>query len=206
MQPTRDQWSAWELSWLRTIAAAVKSARERAELTQRALADAAGVDRGQIANLESHADPESKSRTTELPRVGLLVRLSLVLGIPPVELLYPALPDGTMEVWPDVETTSFQALQWFSGEIAARDIDPRLSPEAHESNKRVQLARWYANARNEIGWARGAVVRARMAPHDSPLTEDEAKAKLENAKKVEERLRERLREVAGTIDDPGQRS
>ncbi|MDE1668828.1 helix-turn-helix transcriptional regulator [Nocardia gipuzkoensis] len=126
MQPNREQWNDWERSALRTLAIGVREARERAGMSQRALADAARVDRGQIANLESNANAETSSRTTELPRIGLVVRLALALRLPPLELLYPGLPDGSVEVLPDVTCTSMEAAQWFSGEVSSDQLPDSL--------------------------------------------------------------------------------
>ena len=46
--------------------------------------------------------------------------LAAALEVPPVELLFPDLPDGEVEALPGVSATAFQAAQWFSGERDAR--------------------------------------------------------------------------------------
>ena len=47
--------------------------------------------------------------------------LAAALEVPPVELLFPDLPDGEVEALPGRVTTSWQAVQWFSGESQGKD-------------------------------------------------------------------------------------
>ncbi|RIR89263.1 DNA-binding protein [Mycobacteroides abscessus] len=61
--------------------------------------------------------------------VAELVVLAAALDMPPVALLYPALPDGDVELLPKVPTRSLNAVEWFSGhtprsEIDAVEVDP----------------------------------------------------------------------------------
>jgi transcriptional regulator with XRE-family HTH domain len=189
------------LSWLRTIAGAVKSARERAGLTQRALADAAGVDRGQIANLESHADPESKSRTTELPRVGLLVRLSFALGKAPVELLYPALPYGPVEVWPGMEVSSLYALEWFSGSRAIVGDSDEYTVSTISDNL-LALSREYERLRDAETHATGELLRLRSGrpvPEGYLFTEDQLEGMIRQYTVKQYELGRRIQEMGGTV-------
>lgn len=95
------------------------------------------MSREVLANLESAAG--DRPRVYEVPAVTTLVRLALALGIPPIELIYPDLPDGPVEVWPGQEVKSFEAVQWFSGETTANDIDPDAAPP--DSNERLRLSR-----------------------------------------------------------------
>lgn len=132
-----DEWKRWERDALVRIAGAVRQARERAGLSQAQLAAEAGMSRGVLANLESGAG--DSPRVFEVPSVTTLIRLASALGIPPIELIYPDLPDGPVEVWPGQQTTSFQAVQWFSGESTANDIDPDAAPS--DSNERLRLSR-----------------------------------------------------------------
>lgn len=96
------------------------------------------MSREVLANLESAAG--DRPRVYEVPAVTTLVRLALALGVPPIELIYPDLPDGPVEVWPDQQATSFQAVQWFSGEVTADDIAPGAD-EPRGSNERLRLSR-----------------------------------------------------------------
>lgn len=133
-----DGWKSWERDALVRIAGAVRPAREGAGLSQAQLAVKAGMSRSVVANLESGAG--DSPRVFEVPSVTTLIRLASALGIPPVELLYPDLPDGQVEVWPGTHTTSFRAVQWFSGEITANVIEPGTD-ERDDGNERLRLSR-----------------------------------------------------------------
>lgn len=53
-----------------------------------------------------------------------LCALSSALGVAPVRLLYPELPDGLVEVTPGTSMRSIDAVMWFSGETPwQRDSD-----------------------------------------------------------------------------------
>ncbi|PKV76553.1 hypothetical protein ATK86_7485 [Nocardia fluminea] len=107
-------------------------------MSQLQLGREAGMSREVLANLESAAG--DRPRVYEVPAVTTLVRLALALGVPPIELIYPELPDGPVEVWPDQQATSFQAVQWFSGESTAGDLAPDTD-EPRGSNERLRLSR-----------------------------------------------------------------
>lgn len=48
--------------------------------------------------------------------VADLTVLAAALGVPPIALIFPDLPDGKVEALPGVEATSIAAAQWFSGD------------------------------------------------------------------------------------------
>lgn len=147
-------WKAWEEEAITRLAGGIRSARKSAGLTQEQLADAVGVSKGQVANLES----STKGRVVNLPSVGTLVRLALALGTPPVELLFPELPDGRVKVWPGAETTSIKALQWFSGEELAHSIQE--DGEFRGSDLlRVTMSREYARLLAKVKEAEDALWR-----------------------------------------------
>lgn len=50
--------------------------------------------------------------------VGELVVLAKALGVPPLELLYPGLPDAKVEGVPGQVERAWQVAQWFSGEAS----------------------------------------------------------------------------------------
>lgn len=115
MEPTAEEWQKWETAALLQVGAAVRAARARTGLSQRALAEAAGVDRGQIANIES-VNKDGTPRLSDLPRLAILIRLAVALHVPPVMLLYPGFPDGDVQVTPGLVCTADEAVQWFAGE------------------------------------------------------------------------------------------
>lgn len=116
MQPTIDDWQNWEKTAVLQFGRAVRDARDRTGLSQRALAEAAGVDRGQIANIESVNKSDGSPRLSELPKLGVVIRLARALKVPPVLLLYPDYPDGEVEVMPGLHCRAEDAARWFSGE------------------------------------------------------------------------------------------
>ncbi|WP_299489911.1 helix-turn-helix domain-containing protein [uncultured Gordonia sp.] len=68
-----------------------------------------------------HPIPRTTISETENGRrtsitVQELVVLAQALGVPPIELLYPGVPDADTEVLPNDRRTAWQAAQWFSGE------------------------------------------------------------------------------------------
>ncbi|WP_156666075.1 helix-turn-helix domain-containing protein [Rhodococcus sp. HS-D2] len=67
------------------------------------------ITRGTIAKIESN------SRAAKLDVVEVAV-LAKALRVPPLQLLYPELPDGPVEVLPGVTVRSVSAMTWFSGE------------------------------------------------------------------------------------------
>lgn len=127
--------------WQETMAArtgrAVRRAREAAGLTALQLSDRTR-DIGYPVHRTAIAKIENGLRAGKLD-VAELIALALALGVPPIELIYPDLPDGPVEVWPGQQATSFQAAQWFSGERTANDIVPDIVPP--DSNERLRLSR-----------------------------------------------------------------
>lgn len=55
--------------------------------------------------------------------VAELATLARALGVPPIELIYPDLPHGSVEAWPGESMTAITAAQWFSGEYELLPID-----------------------------------------------------------------------------------
>lgn len=137
-------------SWQESLAArfgrAVRKARESAGLTAGQLSDRTR-ELGYPIHRIAISKIENGSRAGKID-VSELVVLARALGVPPLELIYPDLPDGPVEVWPGREVTSFQAVQWFSGEISANEIEPDSVPA--DSNERLRLSRERARVRELI--------------------------------------------------------
>jgi hypothetical protein len=117
----------WAEDLHRGIAAAIKSAR--ANRSAQWLADETQrlgypVSRAAIANYES-------GRKKGLDIAELLV-LAAALRIPPLALLFPQLPDGAVELLPCIETTSWNAASWFSGEASSPNPDHDPWPRSKE--------------------------------------------------------------------------
>jgi hypothetical protein len=92
------------------------------------------VSRSVIADLEN-------GRRRYVTTAELCV-LAWALRVPPVQLLYPQMPDGKVEVVPGIEKPSIEAAQWFSGEMAygPRDLSTDAArQETLEFHRGVQL-------------------------------------------------------------------
>ena len=125
----------------RRIATAIKSAR--ANRSAQWLADETErlghpISRAAIANYES-------GRKKGLDVAELLV-IAAALQIPPLTLLFPQLPDGPIEVLPGIETTSWDAAAWLSGEANSPDPDNDPWP----SSKEYDLLRAVRERRDQL--------------------------------------------------------
>src|ERR1700738_5217311 len=67
-----------------------------------------------------------------------LILLAWALRVPPVQLLYPNLPDGKVEIVPGEKVPSIVAAQWFSGEIIR---EPESLSPAQVDTKNVAYLR-----------------------------------------------------------------
>jgi transcriptional regulator with XRE-family HTH domain len=135
---TREEWRA---EAMRQFGGAVAEARKRAGMSQQELADRIGSSRNAIQNLEA-----MKGRTSSF-NVLDLIEIAATLGIPPLQLLYPALPDGSLELLPGMKCTSLQAAQWFSGEVSSDQL-PDTLPAL--DTRRTVKARRLQELRREI--------------------------------------------------------
>jgi hypothetical protein len=160
---TQDGWKtpahAWSEALAERVAHAIRSARERGE--RRSAQDIADetarlgypLSRSQIANLES-------GRKRSLDIAELLI-LSAALNTSPVALMYPNPsdePSHSVEVLPGVETTEFQAVEWFSGRRhgftdstdGAASAKLRVEWQDHTRTLRLwrELADFYERRRN----------------------------------------------------------
>lgn len=146
--------TAWERSTVERIGRAIKTHRRAAGLGQEELAERIGSTRNAIQNLESE-----RARRSSVDLLDLML-IARELGVPPVELIFPDLPDGEVEAWPSHQTRSILAMQWFSGEITASDASDylsNLSPEEQDRQRRgiekVQRSRELEKYRSQlVGW------------------------------------------------------
>ncbi len=198
MQPTAEEWQNWETTALLQVGAAVRAARARAGLSQRALAEAAGVDRGQIANIES-VNKDGTPRLSDLPRLAILIRLAVALQIPPVMLLYPEFPDGEVQVVPGLTCTADEAVQWFAGESAlfghslggmlnfSTSVDAELMKVVRERRKLRNLENSATRLLAELGEELSDRQRKQLDDIDSLLSQ----------------LNSRIKDLGGTVSEDG---
>ncbi|WP_161894964.1 helix-turn-helix domain-containing protein [Gordonia spumicola] len=120
---TSSQWKnpprTWAESTVERVAASVRRARGKrsaAWLSDQTATLGHPISRTVISDLEN-----GRKRSLD---VGELIVIAAALGVPPISLLYPEIPDGVVEALPNWPTTSWDALRWFTGEARLqRDLD-----------------------------------------------------------------------------------
>jgi len=185
----------------RRTAAAIKAGR--ANRSAQWLADETErlgypISRAAIANYES-------GRKKSLDIAELLV-LAAALQIPPLTLLFPQLPDGPVEVLPAIETTSWDAAAWFSGE----EISPDPDDDTWTSSKQYQLLRAVRDRRDQrlaavhfVEFVGRFARTARDEKRRITLNDPDMRAiseQVRTLKKEITRLDEVIRENGGVID------
>ncbi|MCF3940909.1 helix-turn-helix domain-containing protein [Gordonia tangerina] len=111
------------------------------------------------------------------PTVTELIVLARALRVPPLELIYPNLPDGFAEAWPGHTERAFVAAQWFSGELAlVEEADGSVWFDPHElaDVTRVGSARKIEEALAEWSMAEFRVADTLAAKHSEGLEVDTA--------------------------------
>jgi transcriptional regulator with XRE-family HTH domain len=107
--------NAWSESLTDRVARAVRSARgsrSAQEIADETARLGYPMTRSQIANLES-----GRKRSVDIAE---LIILAAALGVPPVALLFPDLPDGDVEDLPGQLVSSAAGLVLFTGEHGAQ--------------------------------------------------------------------------------------
>ncbi|TYQ10814.1 UNVERIFIED_ORG: helix-turn-helix protein [Gordonia westfalica J30] len=110
-----EEAKAWQTERSGVVGAAINRRRRDAGLTALELAKRTRelgypISRVAISKIESN----SRAGKLDVAEVSVI---AAALGVPPVELLYPNLPDGEADVLPLVTTRSIVAAQWLAGEV-----------------------------------------------------------------------------------------
>jgi transcriptional regulator with XRE-family HTH domain len=147
-----------------------------------------------------------------------LILLACALRVPPVQLLYPNMPDGKVEIVPGEKDSSIVAAQWFSGEVvrepeslsspqvdskdAAYLRDIEQAAEVYEGARLVGLARERINLQSQIRSRSKTIARLRSSSDDPALTRwmDEDIPRME--KRIEA-IDAELRQIEGAVVDDG---
>ncbi len=103
----------WELALADRVGRAVAARRKQLGLTAKDVAEGTAA-LGYPMTRQAVAKIENNSRAGKLD-VAELIALAGVLELSPVQLLFPDLVDGAVEILPGMEATSLQAVDWFSG-------------------------------------------------------------------------------------------
>jgi transcriptional regulator with XRE-family HTH domain len=103
----------------------MREARQTAGLTMGDVAQGC-ADRGYPDVKEQTIKNWEGGRRASITIADLVV-LADVLGVPPVTLLFPLGADATVEVLPDREVSTWEALAWFTGEAPTDQPAPQGS-------------------------------------------------------------------------------
>lgn len=142
----------WNQELVAGIAGEIRRCRNAKKLSAAKLSDrtaAVGmkITRAVIADLEN-----GRKKTLDISELIVLAR---ALEVPPLQLIYPDLPDGEVEMWPGVENRSIVAAQWFSGEIRLMEDDEGhffYIPKSHQDvpDNRISRAREIADSEDHL--------------------------------------------------------
>ncbi|MFD4368986.1 helix-turn-helix domain-containing protein [Rhodococcus sp. NPDC058521] len=115
--------ATWDENTTARIGEAVKAARSARGWSAKALADRTAqlghaVGRATISELET-------GRRRNIAVAELLI-LGAALEVPPLQLLYPDLPEGRVDVWPGREVTSHEAVEWVAGKHDPKYLDDQV--------------------------------------------------------------------------------
>lgn len=103
--------TTWDVDQAQRIGVAIKALRgDRSAqwLSEQTAEIGMPISRSTIADIEN--------RRRRYVTTAELSVLAWALAVPPVRLLYPDLPDGSVEAVPGVTVSSMVAVTWFSGE------------------------------------------------------------------------------------------
>ncbi|WP_280184338.1 MULTISPECIES: helix-turn-helix domain-containing protein [Nocardia] len=180
---------AWDAEIAQRVGRSVKALREAetpkvsaAKLAERTSRFGYALTKAQISDLEL-----GRKKTVTVPE---LIVLAAALGRPPLELLYPALPHGEVDIWPGIGTQSLVAAQWFSGEIPASKV-VRIPMTEGSNNDLISAAREYDQLSESVAQDAKKVLDV-LEFRDDDLPEGEKKELL---KDVRHRLFETLKET-----------
>ncbi|OMC02101.1 helix-turn-helix domain-containing protein [Mycolicibacterium fortuitum] len=120
-----DDARAWELAMTQRIGEAVTARRKALGLTAQKLEELTR-NLGYPITRVAVSKIENNTRSAKFDVAELLI-LAAALDIPPMLLLFPDFPDGTVEVVPGVQRTSQSAADWLSG----RGPGPSAEAEAN---------------------------------------------------------------------------
>lgn len=155
------------------------------------------VSRSVIADLEN-------GRRRYVTTAELCV-LAWALRVPPVQLLYPDMPDGEVEIVPQIEKPSIEAAQWFSGERAygprelSTDEARQETVEFYRGVRLVDLSRKRLDQQARIESLSRLVARLKGSGEDVK----NMLAEIESAEKQVDDINAELRLIDGAVVSDG---
>ena len=148
------------------------------------------VTRSVIADLEN-------GRRRYVTTAELCV-LAWALKVPPIQLLYPDLPDGTVEIVPDVDKPSIEAVMWFSGELAYGHVEdePAEFQAVEQGRELVKLSRERLTLESQISTLSDLIGRFKEQSQRQPFI-----GQIESAQTRIDAINERLHQIEGAVVD-----
>jgi transcriptional regulator with XRE-family HTH domain len=148
--PNVDQTAkAWEMELAGRVGAAIKARRNALKLTAVELAERT-KDLGYPVNRVAISKIEANLRSGKLD-VAELLALAVALEIPPVLLLLPTYPDGSVDVLPRMTAATLKAREWLCGDAAI--------PVPNEGKGGWPVVTWMNTG---VGFIRDVARRARL--------------------------------------------
>ncbi|QBJ94984.1 DNA-binding protein [Rhodococcus sp. ABRD24] len=176
---TQQQWAEEQAQRIAQTVKDLRGKRSGQWLSDRTAEAGHRISRSTIADLES-------GRRKYVTTAELSV-LAWALQIPPISLLYPALPDGEVELVPGNRVSSITAATWFSGEttfqpdLFASDGEPLPEDErlrnleqvraVEDGARLVYLSRERIKTESEIDRLTRVAARMRTAGSDEVATQ-----------------------------------
>ncbi|WP_181698933.1 helix-turn-helix domain-containing protein [Nocardia sp. GTS18] len=191
-EPAKD----WQIATAKRIGKAVAEARERLDLTAAKLAERTR-DLGYPIHRTAITKIENGSRSGKLD-VSELVVLAAALGVPPVELIFPAMPTGPVEILPGVEVPSSDAMLWFAGERMSVGVRKKSIPVTVP--ELAQATRTYANALQAFAAAHSRLDNPEMHPYDD-TSEEALRQDLSRIQANLAQARDKVLAAGGVVDD-----
>lgn len=177
----------WQSRVVDVAAGEIRRYRRQRRMSAQQLADACSeyglsLHRSVIANLES-------GRRPTLSLVEILV-IARILGVPPIQLIFPAGYVDKVEVLPGVRVSTWDAAKWFTGEES-----PLVSPDdvsvRGRSQSPVALLREHDRLVEAHRVARAAAASALRASEDPASDRNQAFRTLANSEERHAREVER---------------
>jgi transcriptional regulator with XRE-family HTH domain len=119
----------WEMELSGRIGAAVQARRNALKLTAQQLAERTRA-LGYLVTRVAISKIETNNRAGKFDVAELLV-LAAALDLAPVQLIFPDLVDGPVQVLPNRTVTSANAVAWFAGDgrRLPSEVEPTINPD-----------------------------------------------------------------------------
>ncbi len=213
-----DDAKAWQLERSGDFGMALGRFRKEAGLTAVQLSERTRqlgypISRVAISKIESN----SRAGKLDVAEVAIL---AAALEIPPILLLYPALPDGEVPVLPGREVASSVAMTWFAGErLLPMDDDDVLSDNTINALQLLQLVRERIERDRALGRAivehldrsrerasAGERIEIQMKGGEWSGNDDEFTRFLNEQRQRDREINAQIRLAGGVVDADGTRA